>query len=279
MDPPAPDGDEWVAVEDQEGANPPQGPLIVNGTGEADREPEGNDVTIGDHGVRRRVLRPGPLEEADNGSGESGGEFSIWTAEEAASIAASQLGTSACGATAVLNVILALVAGGGGGEAAGAVDRAVLDRLSAIDAAQVEAATDTRLRKYDAPAVPYLRSRYDAGTTHDDLLVAMDRLCGADVVGRFFPMYPARDFDLAAWLYTWMSAGAVGVATLNIQAMFPAADAWHHQSSAAFSSVGCFPPVAIPFSAWFHCFFSPPTHTHPPPQPRRFSLALTLPGQ
>ncbi|XP_068725062.1 uncharacterized protein [Montipora capricornis] len=137
----------------------------------------------------------------------------LWSDAEAEEKQVKQLGTSACGATAVLNVLKLL------GKAA--------------EPNTVIKEVNTRLRDLDAPLPQYLLSRSVAGTTHQDLLDGLNKLTNGDVIGRFFHMYPERDFDLSKWLRYWLLNGAVPLATLNCQkvplctGMIP--DAWHHQ--------------------------------------------------
>ena len=139
----------------------------------------------------------------------------LWDAAEAEAVAAAQLGSSACGATALLNVCTAL------GVPADK-ERALL-------------AINTRLRRHDSKLPDYLLSRKHAGCDHDDLLSGMHTLSNGAVCGRFFPCWPPRftghagDGDLVRFLAGWMQRGAVAVAVLNIQAARPEADAWHHQ--------------------------------------------------
>ena len=75
-----------------------------------------------------------------------------------------QVGTSACGATAVINVLLAL------------------DLPYSLDL--VLSAVPTRLRAQTAPLPQYLASRGVAGTTHKDLIGALHKLTKGDVYSR-----------------------------------------------------------------------------------------------
>ncbi|KAJ7337156.1 hypothetical protein OS493_010010 [Desmophyllum pertusum] len=74
----------------------------------------------------------------------------LWDETEAAEKQVKQVGTSACGATAVLNVLK------------------LLGKSALVDTAIN--AVNTRLRDLDAPLPQYLLSRSVAGTTHEDLV-------------------------------------------------------------------------------------------------------------
>lgn len=138
----------------------------------------------------------------------------IWTELEACKRQVSQVGVSACGATAVINVLQAL------------------EWPHSIE--QVIDIVPTRQRS-DREMVPkYLFSRSVAGTTHKDLIESVERISDGQIYGRFFHMYPTRKFNLTRWLRDWINLGAVPVATLNLQRgpvrpgqTIP--DAWHHQ--------------------------------------------------
>lgn len=103
-------------------------------------------------------------------------------------------------------------------------------------------AVNTRLRNLDVPLPQYLLSRSVAGTTHEDLIEGLDKLTHCEVVGRFFHMYPERDFDLSYWLKYWLMNGTIPLATLNCQKVplddgtIP--DAWHHQVICGVSTNG-----------------------------------------
>ena len=121
-----------------------------------------------------------------------------------------------------------------------------------MDAA--DKAVKTRLRDLDAPLPQYLLSRSVAGTTHEDLIEGLDKLTHGEIVGRFFHMYPERDFDFRNWLKYWLMNGAIPLATLNRQKVpfddgtIP--DAWHHQVICGVSSNGVHltnPDAVCPF--------------------------------
>jgi hypothetical protein len=134
-----------------------------------------------------------------------------WTEDEAMRVAASQLGTSACGATAALNVVTALDAGG------------------LVDASAALTAVVTRQRDQSTRDVSeYLLSRRDAGCTHVEILDGVSAMSGGRIVGRFFASSPGT-MPVARWLASWMRRGAVAVAVLNVQKVDTHADAWHHQ--------------------------------------------------
>jgi hypothetical protein len=123
-----------------------------------------------------------------------------------------QLGPSACGATALVNVVQALE----------------LEFSPAL----LQEAVETRLRRPEAPLPDYLVSRGRAGCNHRDLEAAAARV-SPQLLTRFFPFH-GRAVSVAAWLARWIAAGCVPILTLNVQraAGRPGelpADAWHHQ--------------------------------------------------
>nr|XP_032813562.1 uncharacterized protein LOC116944174 isoform X1 [Petromyzon marinus] len=137
----------------------------------------------------------------------------IWSLMEALEKQTEQIGVSACGATAVVNVMQALGV--------------------PVEADIAESAVGTKLRANEAPLAEYLLSRSVAGATHEQLLVGAHEASRGRVLGRFFHMYPARAVPLAHWLRHWMRRGAVPVVTMNMQVAVPPGeevpDAWHHQ--------------------------------------------------
>lgn len=135
----------------------------------------------------------------------------IWSDEEAANGQVVQIGASACGATAVLNVLKAL-------------------RFPLPTKEKVQEAVQTKLRANSSPFVEYLLSRSSAGTTHEDLISGLHKLSDGKIYARFFSTYPERVVNLNMWLSFWIENGAVPIATLNLQkGIQPIPDAWHHQ--------------------------------------------------
>ncbi|GLV39821.1 hypothetical protein CBL_08113 [Carabus blaptoides fortunei] len=138
----------------------------------------------------------------------------IWSEQEAATTQITQIGTSACGATAVLNVLLAL-----------GYPAPTNDQL-------IESVT-TRQRANSSPLVQYLKSRSVAGSTHKDIIQGLNKITNGQVYARFFHMYPERYINLSQWLSYWIKKGAIPIATLNLQKGVKSGnaipDAWHHQ--------------------------------------------------
>ena len=137
----------------------------------------------------------------------------VWSEKDAIKNHVSQLGTSACGATALMNVLIAMNIN--------------------VEPVEVCKAVNTRLRRLKSDLPDYLLSRSEAGCNHIDLLAGMRHICGDRVKGRFFPMH-GRKTSLGTWLATWISRGCIPVATLNVQRApiapgMQIADAWHHQ--------------------------------------------------
>ncbi|XP_018014156.1 uncharacterized protein LOC108671173 [Hyalella azteca] len=137
----------------------------------------------------------------------------VWTERQATARQVLQLQRSACGLSAVANVLLAL-------------DQHIPP--SALGRHVVP-----RCRAEAAPLVDYLLSRACAGTTHADLIDGMTRATNGSVVAHFFHMFPKRAVQLSRWLASWISKGGVAVCTLNLQRGVSAGqtipDAWHHQ--------------------------------------------------
>lgn len=172
-----------------------------------------------------KSLRPkntNPSQDPNTASeGEGGGEDScprvkkvmIWTELQASARQVTQIATSACGATAVINVLLAVDYG--------------------FSVEEVKSSIKTRLRAEAAPLVDYLLSRSVAGTTHQDLIEGVTQLSQGAIKAKFFHMFPKRAVQLSRWLAQWISRGGVPVATLNLQVgVAPGQtipDAWHHQ--------------------------------------------------
>ena len=122
------------------------------------------------------------------------------------------MGTSACGVTALVNVLLALE-----------VEPCLPALLDTVH---------TRHRRPDSPLPDYLLSRARAGCNHTDLEVAA-ALVTPRIVSRFFPFHGCQ-VVISSWLARWIAAGCVPVLTLNVQRASPrpgetCADAWHHQ--------------------------------------------------
>lgn len=149
----------------------------------------------------------------------------IWTELEACKRQVNQIGVSACGATALINVLQAL------------------DYPYVLE--KVTKTVPTKLRAESAPIPEYLFSRSVAGTSHQDLVDSMTTLTNGEVYGRFFSFFPERQVSLLHWLAHWLSKGVVPVATLNLQNGLLAPgqtipDAWHHQMIFGVSSDGVF---------------------------------------
>ncbi|XP_038153061.1 uncharacterized protein LOC119791184 [Cyprinodon tularosa] len=137
----------------------------------------------------------------------------LWSIQEALERQTLQIGASACGATAVVDVLKAL----------------------GVDVAPEEAdrCVRTRLRRNESPLPDYLLSRSEAGATHAQLIQGAEEASGGKALGRFFHLYPRRRIRLVHWLARWIRKGAVPVATMNMQLAVPdgeeVPDAWHHQ--------------------------------------------------
>ncbi|XP_075981260.1 uncharacterized protein LOC142979915 isoform X2 [Anticarsia gemmatalis] len=135
----------------------------------------------------------------------------IWSEAEACERQVTQIATSACGATAVVNVFNALGV--------------------PVNLERISSAVGTRQRANNAPLPRYLLSRAVAGCTAADLVSGIHRASDGLVTARFFPTYPERAVSLSHWLADWITLGGVPILTLNLQAGSEGEipDAWHHQ--------------------------------------------------
>ncbi|XP_013187776.2 uncharacterized protein LOC106132790 [Amyelois transitella] len=135
----------------------------------------------------------------------------IWSEHEACERQVTQIGTSACGATAVVNVFNALGV--------------------PINLDQINLAVGTRQRANNAPLPRYVLSRAVAGCTAADLVSGIQKASEGLVTARFFPTHPERAVSLSHWLADWITLGAVPILTLNLQVGCEGdiPDAWHHQ--------------------------------------------------
>ncbi|XP_019113824.2 uncharacterized protein LOC104932034 isoform X1 [Larimichthys crocea] len=158
-------------------------------------------------------------EQLHGGGGGGGGEEEaaggamLWSLQEALQRQTLQIGVSACGATAVLDVLKVL-----------GVD---------VEPEEADRCVQTRLRRNESPLPDYLLSRSEAGATHAQLIRGAEDASDGKVTGRFFHLHPRRLVRLSSWLARWIRAGAVPVATMNMQLAVPdgeeVPDAWHHQ--------------------------------------------------
>lgn len=137
----------------------------------------------------------------------------VWSIQEAVERQTLQIGVSACGATAVVDVLQALGI--------------------TVAAELVDGYVRTHLRRNESPLPDYLHSRSEAGATHQQLIAGAEQASDGRVLGRFFSLHPQRKLKLVPWLASWIRRGAVPVATMNMQRAVPAGeeipDAWHHQ--------------------------------------------------
>ncbi|XP_042369280.1 uncharacterized protein LOC121962990 [Plectropomus leopardus] len=154
---------------------------------------------------------PGGDDDEEEGAGAD--EAMLWSIQEALERQTLQIGASACGATAVVDVLKAL-----------GVDVAPED---------ADRCVQTKLRRNESPLPDYLLSRSEAGATHAQLIQGAQEASKGKVIGRFFHFYPRRLVRLVPWLARWIRKGAVPVATMNMQLAVPEGeevpDAWHHQ--------------------------------------------------
>ncbi|XDV14424.1 hypothetical protein PO909_014680 [Leuciscus waleckii] len=154
---------------------------------------------------------------SEDPEGSAGSEIHtamLWSIQEAVQRQTLQIGVSACGATALVDVLQAL-------------------GIITVTPETVNSCVRTSLRRNTAPLHDYLHSRSNAGATHLQLIDGADQASGGRVMGRFFGLFPRRRVKLVPWLARWILRGAVPVATMNMQKAVPEGeeipDAWHHQ--------------------------------------------------
>ncbi|XP_067116864.1 uncharacterized protein [Osmerus mordax] len=151
---------------------------------------------------------PGRHEECNEEMGAM-----LWSVQEAVQRQTLQIGVSACGATAVVDVLQALGC--------------------TVVPETADQCVRTCLRRNEAPLPDYLHSRSQAGATHSQLIDGAEQASGGRVMGRFYHLHPRRHVRLVPWLAQWIRRGAVPVATMNMQKAVPEGeeipDAWHHQ--------------------------------------------------
>ncbi|XP_067259478.1 uncharacterized protein [Chanodichthys erythropterus] len=167
------------------------------------------------HPAEMEVIRSeSEKDPAPDGSAEAEIQTAmLWSIQEAVQRQTLQIGVSACGATAVVDVLQALGI--------------------TVTPETVNHCVRTCLRRNEAPLPDYLHSRSNAGATHLQLMDGAEQASGGRVTGRFFGFYPRRRVKLVPWLARWILRGAVPVATMNMQKAVPEGeeipDAWHHQ--------------------------------------------------
>lgn len=145
--------------------------------------------------------------------------FFWWSLEEAARRSVTQIGASACGATALINAFAAL-------------------GVSAIPTPEeANAAVGTRLRRLGGGLQDYLSSRSNAGATHVDLLRGCENLSRCNVAARFVPYQDILNGGngFVSWCHREMSEGTAVILCMNLQREGDISsrdwipDAWHHQ--------------------------------------------------
>ena len=106
-----------------------------------------------------------------------------------------QLRASACGPTAVVNVL----------------------RMMAYQVKPYFVARRVDFRQRDSltPLTEYLMSRRVAGSTHEDLSRGIENVTQGEMRSRFFSFHPPREVCLRHWLIYWMKKGCVPVLPLN----------------------------------------------------------------
>ncbi|XP_075215639.1 uncharacterized protein LOC142321443 [Lycorma delicatula] len=170
----------------------------------------------------------------------------IWSEQEACAKQVTQIGTSLCGATAVINVMVAL--------------------NLPFSLEKLKEGVATNFRNENSAVPEYLFSRSLAGATHHDLIRGIEVASQGSLYARFFHMYPERNVCLSTWLSSWMKKGAIPIATINLQkgvgseGTIP--DVWHHQMVFGVGPRGIYltnPLECIPEKALMVQLCSPPT--------------------
>ncbi|CAK9805745.1 hypothetical protein ANTQUA_LOCUS4547 [Anthophora quadrimaculata] len=167
----------------------------------------------------------------------------LWSEQEATVKQVTQIGTSACGATAAINALLALNV--------------------SFSLETLVKGVNTRQREPGTPLPRYLYSRSVAGSTHRDLARGIALCTNGSVVTKFFAFYPERKVSLSHWLHYWISRGAAPIATLNLQHCGEGCDipdAWHHQMIFGVGQAGIYltnPLECLPEQYVWHQLVSP----------------------
>ncbi|KAF3430206.1 hypothetical protein E2986_06624 [Frieseomelitta varia] len=167
----------------------------------------------------------------------------LWSEQEATVKQVTQIGTSACGATAAINALLALN-----------VPFSLETLIKSVN---------TRQREPGTPLPRYLYSRSVAGSTHRDLARGIALCTNGSVITKFFAFYPEKKVSLSHWLHYWISKGAAPIATLNLQHCGEGCDipdAWHHQMIFGVGQAGIYltnPLECLPEQYVWHQLVSP----------------------
>ena len=165
----------------------------------------------------------------------------IWSEAEAIEQQYEQIGASACGATAALNILKAL--------------HFQYDVNFVCSKVKVNQRIPDSLASATTLA-QYLHSRSIAGMNSMELIENIESVTQNKISGRFFSFYPQRDINLTQWLIYWINKGFSSLAIyslileinlcilfFNFQGAVPSAllnlqkqpiwgfipDAWHHQ--------------------------------------------------
>ncbi len=144
----------------------------------------------------------------------------LYSLEEINEKHVTQLSTSGCGATAVVNVLLLL-------------NLVRKDQLEDID----WSVCILRNRANSSPIFSYLLSRHNAGCTGEELIQSMHLLLERNrslfshtpptISGRFFSYRDIQNRSITEFLAGHIEQGHVPIATMNLQLL--GNDAWHHQ--------------------------------------------------
>ncbi len=138
----------------------------------------------------------------------------IFSHDDASRMEVTQLGKSACGATAIVNALLAL------------------DLVTPTEVSNVDwSLCILRKRDLDCPLPEYLISRSLAGCTGSDLVQSMNILSSSiksklSVCGEFIP-YQSIGKDVVEFIAELLSRKISVIGTFNLQIL--GNDAWHHQ--------------------------------------------------
>lgn len=138
----------------------------------------------------------------------------IFNHEDATKMEVAQLGKSACGATALVNTLLAL------------------NVIELTDVSEVDwTMCILRNRDLECPLPEYLLSRSLAGCTGSDLVESMKKLSTSTktmvaLCGEFIP-YQSIEIDIVEFIAELLSHNTAVIGTFNLQVL--GNDAWHHQ--------------------------------------------------
>ena len=138
-------------------------------------------------------------------------EFLLFSHEKAKIISENQIGKSACGQTAIINLLKALK----------------FNKIPSNE--EILLNFSPRLRNYNTKSLlEYLESRVKAGTIHTDLIEIINKITESKIQSKFFVFnYRNNPSKFSKWILKYMQRDCVPLLTENL--FLAGNDAWHHQ--------------------------------------------------